>query len=169
METLAALKRRSLFSQQRRAARRIRHPTKGNIVEDIVSRQPSGVSIKDARNEFVAAYIVIENAGRQPGRRTHNSVERLGTRVAIAMTLPKCFARAPSSARRPVARSPKDRTGPPRRAAVPFRSRAARSRGSLRAVARTFAQNALSAGSYEPRSRSDSFGRRPAARGKCKR
>ena len=63
--------------QPRRGDRRVRQPVVGDVVEDVVSGQAAGLSEEGARDELVAAHIVVEHPGRQADRRVRDAVERL--------------------------------------------------------------------------------------------
>ncbi len=39
-----------------------------DVVEDVVAREALGLSVEDARDELVAARVVIEEIGRQADR-----------------------------------------------------------------------------------------------------
>src|SRR5688572_4194003 len=45
--------------------RRVRQPGNRDVVEDVVARKALGLSVKDARDEFIAARVVIEEISRQ--------------------------------------------------------------------------------------------------------
>ena len=45
--------------------RRVRQPGERDVVEDVVAREALGLSVKDARDELIAARVVIEEIGRQ--------------------------------------------------------------------------------------------------------
>jgi hypothetical protein len=49
--------------QTNRRNSRGRQPIEGDVVEDVVSRQALGLTIKDAFNEFVAAYVMVKYPG----------------------------------------------------------------------------------------------------------
>src|SRR4249919_680918 len=51
--------------QARRGHRRVRQPVERDVVEDVVSRQAFGSTIKDACNELVAAYVMVKYPGGQ--------------------------------------------------------------------------------------------------------
>ena len=84
METPLALKK-SEFAPilpnryGRHGKRRVRQPRDRDVVEDVVSREAFGLSVKDARDERVAARVVIEEIRRQADRRIRDSVQRLRT------------------------------------------------------------------------------------------
>ena len=47
--------------------RRVRQPSDRDVVEDVVARKALGLSVKDARDELIAARVVIEEISRQAG------------------------------------------------------------------------------------------------------
>src|SRR5258708_3166562 len=51
-----------------RGNRRGRQPVKRDVVEDVVSRKALGLAVKDACDEFVTSYIVIEYPRGQSNR-----------------------------------------------------------------------------------------------------
>ena len=48
--------------------RRVRQPGDRDVVEDVVAREALGLSVKDARDELIAARVVIEEIRRQADR-----------------------------------------------------------------------------------------------------
>src|SRR5437867_13273835 len=55
--------------------RRVRQPSDRDVVEDAVARDALRLSVKDARDELIAARIVIEEISRQADRWIHASVQ----------------------------------------------------------------------------------------------
>jgi hypothetical protein len=51
--------------QARRRDCRVGQPIVGDVVEDVVTCQALGSTIEDARNELVAAYVMVEDPGGQ--------------------------------------------------------------------------------------------------------
>jgi hypothetical protein len=51
--------------QARRRDRRVGQPIVGDVVEHIVSRQALGLTVKDTRDELVAAYVMVNYPGGQ--------------------------------------------------------------------------------------------------------
>jgi hypothetical protein len=47
-----------------RRKRRVRQPGDRDVVEDVVARKALGLSVKDARDELIAAQVVIEEISR---------------------------------------------------------------------------------------------------------
>src|ERR1700693_239910 len=45
--------------------RRVRQPGDRDVVEDVVAREALGLSVKDARDELIAARVVIQEIARQ--------------------------------------------------------------------------------------------------------
>ena len=54
--------------------RRVRQPGERDVVEDVVAREALGLTHKDARDQRVAARVVIEEIGRQADGRIRYSV-----------------------------------------------------------------------------------------------
>ena len=67
METFAGSEKGQLVFpiETTRRNRRVREPEEGDVVEDIVSCQASGLPVKGARDEFVAARVVVQQIGRE--------------------------------------------------------------------------------------------------------
>src|SRR4051812_47135148 len=63
--------------------RRPRQPGECNIVEDIVSRQPSGLAVKSTCNEFVTARVVVQEIRREANGRIRNPVKRLRSQAHL--------------------------------------------------------------------------------------
>src|SRR5215472_2458072 len=62
------------------AARRnggVRQPGERDVVEDVVSREAGTLTCEDARDQPVAALVVVEEIGRQPDRRIRQAVHGL--------------------------------------------------------------------------------------------
>src|SRR5712671_7983407 len=57
--------------------RRVRQPGERDVVEDVVSCEAGGFTRKDARDQLVAARVVVKKIGRQADRGICNSVHRL--------------------------------------------------------------------------------------------
>ena len=51
-----------------------RQPGDRDVVEDVVAREALRLSVKDARDELIAARVAIEEISRQADRRIHDSV-----------------------------------------------------------------------------------------------
>ena len=99
--------------QTRRRDRRVRQPVERDVVEDVVSRQALGLAVgEDARDQVVAARVVVEHPGGQADRRIRERVERLRPV-------------APSPGRSPGRACRRSRAGPTRAAPRP-RGRPAR-------------------------------------------
>ncbi len=47
---------------------RVRQPVERDVVEDVVSRQALGLTVKDACEERLTARVMVEHPGRQPDR-----------------------------------------------------------------------------------------------------
>src|SRR5258706_15233012 len=45
--------------------RRVRQPGDRDVVEDVIARKALGLSVKDARDELIAARVVIEEISRK--------------------------------------------------------------------------------------------------------
>src|SRR5437868_13461360 len=56
---------------------RVRQPGDRDVVEDVVAREALGLSVEDARDELIAARVVIKEISRQADRRIHDAVQRL--------------------------------------------------------------------------------------------
>src|SRR6266404_7725788 len=54
--------------QTSRRDRRVRQPVEGDVVEDIISRKPLGLTVKDACDERLTACVVVEYPGHQADR-----------------------------------------------------------------------------------------------------
>ena len=63
--------------EARRRDRRVRQPVERDVVEDVVARQALGLPVEDARDERVAARVVVEHPGGQADRRIRDRVQRL--------------------------------------------------------------------------------------------
>src|SRR6185436_11668024 len=57
--------------------RRVRQPGVRDVVEDVVARKTLGLSVKDARDEGIAARVVIQEVARQADGRVSDSVQCL--------------------------------------------------------------------------------------------
>src|ERR1700679_3664526 len=58
---------------------RVRQPGDRDVVEDVVAREAFGFALKDARDQLVAAQVVIEEIRRETDGRIRDSVQRLGS------------------------------------------------------------------------------------------
>src|SRR5262249_34915655 len=54
--------------EPRARQRRVRQPSDRDVVEDIVARETFGLSLEDARDQLIAAGVVIEEIRRQAYR-----------------------------------------------------------------------------------------------------
>src|SRR5262245_61838248 len=63
--------------QTSRRDRRVRQPVECDVVENVISRKPLGLTGKDARHEQLAGFVVVEYPCRQADRRIRNPVKRL--------------------------------------------------------------------------------------------
>src|ERR1700687_978241 len=63
--------------QTSRRDRRVGEPVEGDVVEDVVSRKSLGLPGKDARQERLTGFVVVEYPGRQADGRVRNPVKRL--------------------------------------------------------------------------------------------
>jgi hypothetical protein len=63
--------------QTSRRDRRVRQPVERDVVEDVVSRKPLTLTVKDARDESVTARVVVEHPGCHADRRIPDPVKRL--------------------------------------------------------------------------------------------
>src|SRR3982074_1974959 len=57
--------------------RRVRQPGDRDVVEDVVAREALRLSVKDAREELIAARVVIKEISRQAAGGIRDSVQRL--------------------------------------------------------------------------------------------
>src|SRR3981189_513791 len=63
--------------ETRARKRRVRQPGDRDVVEDVVAREALRLSVKDARDQLVAARIVIKEISRQADGRIRDSVQCL--------------------------------------------------------------------------------------------
>src|SRR5205823_13264790 len=59
--------------------RRVRQPGDRDVVEDVVAREALRLSDKDARDELIAASVVVKEISSQSDRCIRDSVQRLQT------------------------------------------------------------------------------------------
>src|SRR6266446_9791597 len=63
--------------------RRVRQPGERDVVEDVVAREALGLSVEDARDELVAARVVIEEIRRQADGGIRDAVQRLRSQAHL--------------------------------------------------------------------------------------
>ena len=78
MVTPIGTKKATLFSHRESAGnRRVGQPGERDVVEDVVSRQALGLAREAARDELVAADVMVQEPGGEADRRIRDPVERL--------------------------------------------------------------------------------------------
>ena len=63
--------------QTRRRDRRVRQPVEGDVVEDVVSREPLTLAVEDARDQREASCVVVEHPTGHADWRISDAVEGL--------------------------------------------------------------------------------------------
>src|ERR1700691_2104076 len=59
--------------------RGVRQPSDRDVVEDVVARKAFGLALKNARDQLVAARVMIKEVCREADRRIRDTVQRLRT------------------------------------------------------------------------------------------